>query len=151
MFENTVDVALPLMVSHGFTRVLTHVAETCARVCIPTSKLTCDAFKLSSIELFSDGIVHGRFVWYILSKISMLQHNGVIPLVVFDGGRLPMKADEEDTRRSSRNENREKAVAHLAAGNIAAAEECFQRAVNVTSTMIKQVIEVTGGKRLTQI
>jgi|LauGreDrversion2_5_1035112.scaffolds.fasta_scaffold55040_2 exonuclease-1 len=39
-----------------------------------------------------------RFVWYILSKINMLQHNGVIPLVVFDGGRLPMKADEEDSR-----------------------------------------------------
>ena len=43
---------------------------------------------------------------------------------------------------SSRSENREKAFAHLAAGNKAAAEECFQRAVNVTSCMVKQFVEV---------
>jgi hypothetical protein len=36
-----------------------------------------------------------------------------------------------------------KAMAHLAAGNIAAAEECFQRAVTVTGSMAKQVIEVS--------
>ncbi len=43
---------------------------------------------------------------------------------------------------SSRDENRAKAMAHLAAGNTAAAEECFQRAVNVTAAMAKQLIEV---------
>lgn len=36
-----------------------------------------------------------------------------------------------------------KALAHLAAGNVSAAEECFQRAVNVTSNMAKQFIEVS--------
>jgi 5'-3' exonuclease len=29
----------------------------------------------------------------------MIQHHGVRPIVVFDGGRLPSKADEEDARR----------------------------------------------------
>jgi hypothetical protein len=29
----------------------------------------------------------------------MLLGNGVIPVVVFDGCRLPMKADEEESRR----------------------------------------------------
>ena len=45
--------------------------------------------------------------------------------------------------RRSRRENREKAMAHLMAGNAAAAEECFQRAVDVTPRMAKQVIEVS--------
>ena len=40
-----------------------------------------------------------RFVRYCMSRIEMLLHNGVIPVVVFDGGRLPTKADEEDSRR----------------------------------------------------
>ena len=44
---------------------------------------------------------------------------------------------------SSRSENRDKALAHLAAGNNAAAEECFQRAVNISGPMIKQFIEVS--------
>lgn len=39
-------------------------------------------------------------------------------------------------------------MVHLAAGNNKAAEECFQRAVNVTSTMAKQWIEVRASRVL---
>lgn len=42
----------------------------------------------------------------------------------------------------ARAEAREKAAAHLAAGNIAAAVECYQRCVDITPAMAKQVIEV---------
>lgn len=34
-----------------------------------------------------------------MSRIDMLLACGVEPLVVFDGCRLPMKADEEESRR----------------------------------------------------
>jgi hypothetical protein len=34
-----------------------------------------------------------------MQRVELLLNNGVTPLVVFDGGRLPMKAEEETTRR----------------------------------------------------
>ena len=42
-----------------------------------------------------------RFVHYILSRLEMLRANGVEAIMIFDGGKLPMKGDEEDTRRKS--------------------------------------------------
>jgi hypothetical protein len=42
----------------------------------------------------------------------------------------------------ARAEAREKAAAHLAAGNMAAAVECYQRCVDITPAMAKHVIEV---------
>jgi hypothetical protein len=42
----------------------------------------------------------------------------------------------------ARAEAREKAAAHLAAGNVAAAVECYQRCVDITPAMAKHVIEV---------
>ena len=39
-----------------------------------------------------------RHVLYCMQKVQMLQHCGVQPVIVFDGGRLPMKAAEEGSR-----------------------------------------------------
>ena len=50
-------------------------------------------------EIHGLDFLHLRFVRYCMSRIEMLIHHGVTPIVVFDGGRLPMKADEEDSRR----------------------------------------------------
>jgi hypothetical protein len=44
----------------------------------------------------------------------------------------------------ARAEAREKAAAHLAAGNMAAAVECYQRCVDITPAMAKHVIEVSS-------
>ena len=44
--------------------------------------------------------------------------------------------------RRSRREALERAQAHAAAGNMAAATECYQRAVSITHSMTKVVIEV---------
>jgi len=40
----------------------------------------------------------GRYVDYCLKLVAMMQACGVIPLIVFDGGKLPMKLAEEDGR-----------------------------------------------------
>jgi exonuclease-1 len=121
-----------------------------------------------------------------MSRVELLRHHGVEPVIVFDGGRLPMKADEEDTRRRcgaqarpgapgvardcgslpaeaagasgagwplkqpcrlrrARQENKQKAAQHLQAGNLSAAYECYQRAVDVTPAMAKHLIEVRTG------
>jgi hypothetical protein len=34
-----------------------------------------------------------------MSRVQLLTTNGVAPLIVFDGGRLPIKGDEEESRR----------------------------------------------------
>lgn len=47
-----------------------------------------------------------KFLRYVMGRIETLVGNGVEPIVVFDGGRLPMKADEEDSRRKSRRDNK---------------------------------------------
>jgi exonuclease-1 len=39
-----------------------------------------------------------RFVVYFMSRIQLLRTNGLEPIVVFDGGRLPIKGDEEESR-----------------------------------------------------
>lgn len=80
---------------------------------------------------------------YCMSRVDLMRGCGVEPVIIFDGARMPLKADEEATRRRSRREAREKAHAHLAAGNVSAAVECFQRAVDVTPAMAKLVIEVS--------
>lgn len=40
-----------------------------------------------------------KYVKYCMHRISMLKFYGVIPVVVFDGGRLPLKADTENERQ----------------------------------------------------
>jgi Tfp pilus assembly protein PilF len=47
---------------------------------------------------------------------------------------------------STRTANMDRALAYLATGNSAAAEECFQRAVNVNGNMAKQWIEVSTAR-----
>jgi hypothetical protein len=39
-----------------------------------------------------------RFVSYFMSRVQLLRSNGVDPFVVFDGGRLPIKGEEEQSR-----------------------------------------------------
>ena len=40
-----------------------------------------------------------RYVDYCLSRIELLQSHTIRPVLVFDGGNLPMKADKESERR----------------------------------------------------
>ena len=39
-----------------------------------------------------------RFVSYCMSRVQVLRAAGVTPVIVFDGGKLPMKANEEEGR-----------------------------------------------------
>ena len=79
--------------------------------------------------------------------MDLLRGCGVEPVIIFDGGRLPLKADEESTRRRGRQEQRDRAAAHVRAGNLRAAEECYQRSVDVTPAMAKQLMEARARRR----
>lgn len=88
-----------------------------------------------------------RHVAYCMSRMELLLGAGVTPLVVFDGGRLPNKGDEERSRQRSREENRARARALWAAGNRTAAMECYQKAVDITPAHAKQFVEVGAAQR----
>ncbi|KXZ53691.1 hypothetical protein GPECTOR_6g608 [Gonium pectorale] len=88
-----------------------------------------------------EGVWTDGYVRYFISRVEMLLSNGVIPVIVFDGCRLPMKQDEEESRRRSRREAMERARAHAESGNMAAATECYQRAVDIAPWMARVVME----------
>ncbi len=39
-----------------------------------------------------------RYITFCMDRVRLLRSCGVVPVVVFDGGRLPMKALEEASR-----------------------------------------------------
>ena len=83
-----------------------------------------------------------RHVAYCMGRIDLLLAAGVRPLVVFDGGRLPNKAEEERARERNREESKARARGLWAQGNKAAALECYQRAVDIQPAHAKQFVEV---------
>eukprot|EP00899_Mesostigma_viride_P016570 jgi/Mesvir1/24914/Mv16902-RA.2 len=73
-----------------------------------------------------------RHIDYCLGRLEILQREGVIPIMVFDGGFLPMKKGQEDSRARSREENLRKAAQLEQEGNTGAAFECYQKAVDIS-------------------
>eukprot|EP01122_Echinamoeba_exundans_P010328 TRINITY_DN3842_c0_g1_i1.p1 TRINITY_DN3842_c0_g1~~TRINITY_DN3842_c0_g1_i1.p1 ORF type:complete len:902 (-),score=200.96 TRINITY_DN3842_c0_g1_i1:136-2841(-) len=88
------------------------------------------------------GIPTDKYIAYCMKMVRMLQHFGVKPILVFDGGNLPIKREQESTRRSRRKENKQKAMELMREGNKSAANEFFQKAVDVTSRMAYNLIQV---------
>ncbi len=81
------------------------------------------------------------FQRYFVRRVQNLVDCGLIPTVVFDGGQLPMKRDENESRRHVRKQNLDKGMALMRQGKREAAEECFQRAVSISPVHAKQVID----------
>jgi exonuclease-1 len=87
------------------------------------------------------GIKTDKYLTYALHMIGMLQHYGVIPVVVLDGKALPMKKHTEIERRSNRQQNLAMATEHLRKGNLKDANEFFKKAVDITEAMANLFIE----------
>jgi len=82
-----------------------------------------------------------RFVENFLGRVRMLQHYGVSPLIVFDGGRIPAKSETEKRRATLRAKNLELATQALARGEIELAQSFLQRSIDVTPEMAYEVIK----------
>jgi len=88
------------------------------------------------------GVPTSRYLDYFIERIKMLLYYDVVPVVVFDGARLPMKSETEATRRESREMYLEKGHKLLKENHWSHAVECFQRAVNITPMMAHKVSQV---------
>ncbi|TVY15676.1 Exodeoxyribonuclease 1 [Lachnellula arida] len=82
-----------------------------------------------------------KFVDFAMHRVRMLQHFGVTPFLIFDGDYLPSKAATELDREKRREESRRKGQELLNAGKPSQAYLEFQKAVDVTPEMARQLID----------
>jgi len=76
-----------------------------------------------------------------MHRVRMLQHFGVTPYIVFDGDYLPSKAGTETDRAKRREDSRRAGLELLSAGKTSQAHLEFQKAVDVTPEMARQLID----------
>jgi exonuclease-1 len=106
---------------------------------------------LSCGDRLCKGLPTTRHIEYCMHRVNMLRHHGVKPILVFDGGHLPMKGDQETKRERSRKENLERAKEHESAGNSRAAFECYQKAVDITPRIAFELIQVLKQEKVDYI
>ncbi|KUJ14628.1 uncharacterized protein LY89DRAFT_619648 [Mollisia scopiformis] len=82
-----------------------------------------------------------KFVEFAMHRVRMLQHFGVTPFLIFDGDYLPSKAKTEDERAKRREESKKAGMELLSAGKPSQAYLEFQKAVDVTPEMARQLID----------
>ncbi|KAJ3381695.1 hypothetical protein HDU84_004894 [Entophlyctis sp. JEL0112] len=92
--------------------------------------------------------MYRSYVGFCLKRISLLQQFNITPVLVFDGGCLPMKYLTEKDRRRRRTESREKALQEISHGNKAKAMELFQQSVDITPNMALELIKILRQKNI---
>ncbi|CAL5409105.1 unnamed protein product [Camellia sinensis] len=100
-----------------------------------------------------------KHIDYCMHRVNLLRHYGVTPILVFDGGLLPMKSEQETKRARvgqtavlltlvlfdillARKENLARAIEHESNGNNAAAYKCYQKAVDISPSVAYELIQV---------
>ncbi|KAI9101265.1 PIN domain-like protein [Phlyctochytrium arcticum] len=87
------------------------------------------------------GVKTTRYVNYCMRQVQLLLDHGVKPLMVFDGGCLPMKTGTEEQRKKKREEGMKKGNQYLRSGDKTKAMEVFQGCVDVTPRMAYELIK----------
>ncbi|XP_022139995.1 exonuclease 1 isoform X2 [Momordica charantia] len=98
-----------------------------------------------------NAIPTSKHIDYCMHRINLLRHYGVKPVLVFDGGLLPMKNEQEIKRARSRKENLARAREHEKSGNSAAAFECYQKAVDITPSIAHGLIQVLKRENISYV
>ncbi|KAK3720616.1 Rad2 nuclease [Vermiconidia calcicola] len=82
-----------------------------------------------------------KHIDFALSRVRMLLHFGVKPYIVFDGDYLPSKEHTEKERAARRKESKRVGLDLLRMGRISQAHLELQKAVDVTPSMARELIE----------
>lgn len=83
-----------------------------------------------------------RLIDYCVSKIRLLQINGIKPYLVFDGARLDMKSRVEGERSQLRTQALLKTHSLIQAGDLNGANKKFLQAIEISSDIIEELIKV---------
>ncbi|KAJ3696092.1 hypothetical protein LUZ60_001469 [Juncus effusus] len=106
---------------------------------------------LSCSTQLCKGVPTTRHIDYCMHRVNLLRHHGVKPILIFDGGLLPIKDDQETKRARSRKENMDRALQHESAGNSKAAFECYQKAVDISPSIAFELIKVLKREKVEYI
>ncbi|GES57493.1 putative exonuclease [Aspergillus terreus] len=82
-----------------------------------------------------------KHIEFVLSRVRMLQYFGVTPYLVFDGDNLPSKSGTEAERHQRRQQSKALGLELQRKGRITEAYQELQKAVDVTPSMARQLIE----------
>ncbi|CDM32013.1 hypothetical protein DTO013E5_3744 [Penicillium roqueforti] len=93
-----------------------------------------------SVDLVLDNPTR-KHIDFVLNRVRMLLFFGVKPYLVFDGDNLPSKAGTEQDRYRRRQESKCLGLELQRKGRMAEAYQEFQKAVDVTPYMARQLIE----------
>ncbi|XP_031256821.1 exonuclease 1-like [Pistacia vera] len=88
------------------------------------------------------GLPTSRHIGYCMHRVNLLRHYGVKPILVFDGGLLPMKIEQENKRARARKENLARAIERESDGNTSAAYDFYQKAVDISPSIAHDLIQV---------
>jgi exonuclease-1 len=80
-----------------------------------------------------------KYVKYFMNRVQELLAAGIIPVLVFDGGKLPAKLAEEESREKRRAHALAVASNLMREGNRAAAADHFAKAVDITPQLAHAV------------
>eukprot|EP00826_Nyctotherus_ovalis_P057537 TRINITY_DN7874_c0_g3_i1.p1 TRINITY_DN7874_c0_g3~~TRINITY_DN7874_c0_g3_i1.p1 ORF type:complete len:434 (+),score=129.23 TRINITY_DN7874_c0_g3_i1:48-1304(+) len=75
---------------------------------------------------------HSRHIDYCLRRVDMLVRAGIIPVVVFDGGKLPMKCNVERARDKVRSQNKTEGDRLWKSGQADLAVRKYSEAIDIT-------------------
>ncbi|QQK48109.1 Exonuclease, putative [Penicillium digitatum] len=93
-----------------------------------------------SVDLVLDNPTR-KHIDFVLNRVRMLLFFGVKPYLVFDGDNLPSKAGTEQDRYKRRQESKTLGLELQRKGKMPEAYQEFQKAVDVTPYMARQLIE----------
>ncbi|KAJ5115045.1 hypothetical protein NUU61_000804 [Penicillium alfredii] len=82
-----------------------------------------------------------KHIDFVLNRVRMLLYFGVTPYLVFDGDNLPSKAGTEHDRHQRRQDSKALGLELQRKGRMPEAYQEFQKAVDVTPYMARQLIE----------
>ncbi len=80
-----------------------------------------------------------KYVDYFVALVQALIHDGVIPVLVFDGDKLPAKQEEETRRKTTRMRCLSNASQFMQEGRKKEADRLFAQAVDVTPQLAHAV------------
>ncbi|KAJ5124307.1 XPG/RAD2 endonuclease [Penicillium bovifimosum] len=93
-----------------------------------------------SVDLVLDNPTR-KHIDFVLNRVRMLLFFGVKPYLVFDGDNLPSKSGTEQDRYRRRQESKALGLELQRKGRMPEAYQEFQKAVDVTPYMARQLIE----------